>query len=200
MGWTRAFGKPEGKLGHWMLVSMNVEHTSISKWGLAHYDWQPDTAALDIGCGGGMNLKRMLKMCPQGRAAGIDIAEESVIQSKRLNIAELGRRCTVKRASADAIPFENDSFDVATAFETVYFWPDLPKAFAEVLRVLKPGGSFLVVCEVADPDTVWKKMVEGMNVYSTEHLKTVMESVGFVQVETDNPNKSKMCVIGKKAE
>lgn len=44
----------------------------ISKWGLSHYDWKSNTLALDIGFGGGMNVKRMLELCPQGKAAGID--------------------------------------------------------------------------------------------------------------------------------
>lgn len=198
MNWAKNFAKPEGRVGRLIIADMNIGHTAISKWGLVHYDWQPDTAALDIGCGGGVNVKRMLKLAPQGTVAGIDISSESVIQSKRKNLAQLGRRCTIKHGSADAIPFENDSFDVVTAFETVYFWPDIPKAFAEVLRVLKAGGSFLVVCEMSQPDSVWEKIVDGMSVYSPEQIRENMLAAGFEQIEIDCPGKGKMCVKGKK--
>lgn len=198
MSWTKNFAKPEGRRGRLLIASMNIGHTPISKWGLAHYAWQTDTAALDIGCGGGVNVRRMLKLAPQGTAAGIDISDECVMQSKRKNLAQLGRRCTIKRGSADAIPFRDGEFDVATAFETVYFWPDLPKAFAEVLRVLKQGGSFLVVCEMCDPNSKWSDFVEGMTVYTPEQIKAQMQAAGFTQIEIDCPNKSKMCVHGKK--
>lgn len=198
MSWMKNFSKPEGRIGRLIIADMNIGHTSISKWGLSHYAWQPATAALDIGCGGGVNVKRMLKLAPQGTAAGIDISEECVVQSKRKNLAQLGRRCTIKLGSADAIPFEDNSFDVATAFETVYFWPDIPKAFAEVLRVLKAGGSFLVVCEMGDPSSKWGDWVENMTIYTPEQLKAYMQAAGFEQIEIDYPNRSKLCVCGKK--
>lgn len=200
MGWTKSFSNPEGMIGRIMLADMNIGHTPISKWGLKHYAWQPDTAALDIGCGGGANLKRMLRLAPHGTVCGIDISNESVIKSKRVNLSELGRRCFVKRGSADKIPFKAESFDVATAFETVYFWPDLPKAFAEVMRVLKPGGSFLVVCEESDPDTVWAKLVEGMKAYTPQQLAGYLEGAGFTDIQIDRPNSMRMCLCGKKPE
>lgn len=49
-----------------------------------------------------------------------------------------------------ALPYGDGAFDLVTAFETVYFWPDLEKAFQEILRTLKPGGRFLLVCETDD--------------------------------------------------
>lgn len=198
MGWSKNFGKPEGTLGRLLLSDMNIGHTPISKWGLTHYDWQPDTAALDIGCGGGANVKRMLKLSPQGTVCGIDISDESVIKSKKVNLSELGRRCTIARGSAERIPFPDGKFDVATAFETVYFWPDLSAAFVEVLRVLKPGGAFLIICEESNPDSVWQKLVEGMTVHSPAQLEALLESAGFAQIETDCPSKSRLCIKGRK--
>ena len=41
------------------------------------------------------------------------------------------------------LPYETGKFDLVTAFETVYFWPDLKQSFSEVFRVLKPGGMFM---------------------------------------------------------
>lgn len=45
MGWAKNFAKPEGRVGRLIIADMNIGHTAISKWGLAHYDWQPGTAA-----------------------------------------------------------------------------------------------------------------------------------------------------------
>lgn len=59
MGFFENMGNPQGKLGNIQLKSMNKEHTPVSLWGLKHLDIKPDDIILDIGCGGGMNVKRM---------------------------------------------------------------------------------------------------------------------------------------------
>ena len=96
---------------------------------------------LDCGCGGGANIKRLLKKCPQGIVKGIDYSPVSVEKSKKVNEAAIAEgRCTVLQGSVADMIFAGDWFDAVTAFETVYFWPDLPQCFREVYRVLKPGG------------------------------------------------------------
>ncbi len=47
------------------------------------------------------------------------------------------------------MPFDDEAFDCVSAFETVYFWEDLEKCFAEVHRVMKNGGTFLI-CNESD--------------------------------------------------
>ena len=58
-------------------------------------------------------------------------------------------RCTVLRGDVSDLRLPEASFDLATAFETIYFWPGLEKCFAEAARVLKPGGIFMI-CNESD--------------------------------------------------
>ena len=58
--------------------------------------------------------------------------------------------------------FAGDWFDAVTAFETVYFWPDLTQCFREVYRVLKPGGDILICNESSgdmDKDKKWTAII-----------------------------------------
>ena len=144
--------KPTGFGGRLMVVMMNIGHRALADWGLRFLPLAENADVLDCGCGGGANLRLMLKKCPTGKVCGIDYSPVSVEKSRKLNqTAVSAGRCEVLQASVQALPFDDAQFDVATAFETVYFWGDLPACFREVGRVLKPGGTFFL-CNESDGD------------------------------------------------
>ena len=157
---------PVGLGGKIMVALMNLGHSPVARWGLRFLELTPDAKVLDCGCGGGANIKRLLKLCPKGTVRGIDYSPISVEKSKKVNKAAVARgRCDVLCASVAELPFESEQFDLVTAFETVYFWPDLPRCFCEVGRVLKPGGTLLICNESngdTDKDKKWTEIIGGM--------------------------------------
>ena len=135
--------KPVGFGGKIMVAMMNFGHSAMAEWGLSFLQPAPDAMVLDCGCGGGANIKTLLKLCPKGRVQGIDYSAVSVEKARKVNARAIAAgRCAVQQASVAELPFEAEQFDVVTAFETVYFWPELAQNFREVYRVLKPGGTF----------------------------------------------------------
>ena len=135
--------KPVGFGGKIMVAMMNFGHSAMAEWGLRFLKPAPDAMVLDCGCGGGANIKTLLKLCPNGKVKGIDYSAVSVEKARKVNARAIAAgRCTVQQASVAELPFEAEQFDVVTAFETVYFWPELAQNFREVYRVLKPGGTF----------------------------------------------------------
>ncbi len=125
-------GRPEGLSGKLMLNRMNSgNHARLSEWGLSHLSIAPKSAMLEIGCGGGANIARLLARCPDGQVMGVDYSEISVEKSRDFNAeAVKAGRCRIERANVQELSFADCSFDLATAFETIYFWPDLKAAFA----------------------------------------------------------------------
>ena len=119
-------------------------------------------------------MKRLLKKCPQGIVKGIDYSPVSVEKSKKVNeTAIVEGRCAVLQGSVADMMFADDWFDAVTAFETVYFWPDLPRCFREVYRVLKVGGTFLICNESngdTDKDKKWTEIIGGMTIYKAVEL------------------------------
>ena len=135
--------KPVGLGGKIMVAMMNFGHRAMAEWGLRFLQPAPDAMVLDCGCGGGANIKTLLKLCPNGKVQGIDYSAVSVEKARKVNARAIAAgRCTVQQASVAELPFEAEQFDAVTAFETVYFWPELAQNFREVYRVLKPGGIF----------------------------------------------------------
>ena len=120
--------KPVGFGGKIMVAMMNMGHSPVARWGLRFLELTPDAKVLDCGCGGGANIKRLLKKCPQGIVKGIDYSPVSVEKSKKVNEAAIAEdRCAVLHGSVADMEFADERFDAVTAFETVYFWPDLPQ-------------------------------------------------------------------------
>ena len=154
--------KPIGFGGKIMVAMMNVGHSAVARWGLQFLNTAPDAKVLDCGCGGGANIRRLLKKCPQGIVKGIDYSPVSVEKSKKVNEAAIAEgRCAVLQGSVADMIFADDWFDAVTAFETVYFWPDLPQCFREVYRVLKPGGK-VVILEFSTPRNPLFRRVYGL--------------------------------------
>ena len=193
--------KPIGLGGKIMVTMMNLGHSPVARWGLRFLELTPDAKVLDCGCGGGANIKRLLKKCPQGVVKGIDYSPVSVEKSKRVNEAAVTKgRCNVLRASVAELPFESEQFDAVTAFETVYFWPDLPQCFREVCRVLKSGGTFLICNESngdTDKDEKWTEIISGMTIYKDIELKSCLEQAGFFDVQI-HKKKTWLCVTARK--
>ena len=194
--------KPEGLGGKIMVAAMNVGHSAMARWGLRFLKIAPDAKVLDCGCGGGANLRELLKRCPQGIVKGIDYSAVSVEKARKLNQCAVQEgRCVVWQGSVEHIIFAKDWFDAVTAFETVYFWPDLPQCFQEVYRVLKPGGSFLICNECGgenDRDEKWTQKIEGMTIYRDKELKAYLEQAGFCGVEIHKNEKDWLCVTARK--
>ena len=193
--------KPQGVGGRVMVSMMNIGHHALASWGLQFLTPAPDARILDCGCGGGANIKRMLKQCPQGIVKGIDYSPVSVDTARDVNQAAINAgRCVIWQGSVDSIIFASDWFDVVTAFETVYFWPDILRCFREVRRVLKPGGTFLICNECSDPvkDSKWPELINGMTVYGDTQLKDALEQAGFRDVQTRRNRMGWLCVTARK--
>ena len=202
MGLVKSFfsqcARPEGFLGRVMLRFMNFGHAPLTNWGLSLVEIHDGWTMLDIGCGGGATLKRLLKRSKGAQVYGIDISEESVAKARKVNASVLDRQVFVTQGSAEKLPYEDNKFDLVTAVETVYFWPDLPNCLKEVRRVVKPGGRFAIMVEVLENDSVWTDVVDGMTAYSPEQLKEMLEGAGFVKTELHRKKPSYSTIIGVK--
>ena len=182
-----------------MLKFMNLCHAPLTNWGLKLVDIQDGWTMLDIGCGGGFTIRRLLKRSQDAKVYGIDISEESVAKAKKVNAEVLDKQVFVTLGSAEKLPYEDEKFDLVTAVETVYFWPHLPDCLKEVRRVLKQGGKFAILVEVVDSDSKWTNVVEGMTAYSPEDLKKLLDEAGFTQTEIHRKKPTYATIIGVKA-
>lgn len=177
---------PKGLLGMWILEFMNgFSHKELAEWALAFMEIKDGDSVLDIGCGGGGNISRLLKKYPSSVVKGIDCSPISVALSKRHNAKEIdNNRCQISEGNVRSLPYKSSSFNIVTAFETVYYWPEIEKSFKEVLRVLKEDGLFFIINGAdAEGGWVWDRYIEDMHTYTPLELETHLISSGFENVE-----------------
>ena len=115
-------------------------------------------------------------------------------------------RVELREASVSRLPFSDGAFDVITAVETHFWWPALLNDMREVFRVLKPGGSLIIIAEVyKGAATFTSKAAErfaektGMALLSVEEHRELFTDAGYsdLQVITE-PRKGWICCIGSK--
>ena len=197
--------KPVGELGHQILDRMNKSHENMAQWGVSHFDIKEDDLILDIGCGGGRNLERFATQITTGKVVGLDYSEVRVEKSIKLNKKSVDEgKVEVIQGSVSEMPFEDNTFDIITGFETIYFWPDFINDLKEVNRVLKKDGLLFFCNEAVYREGEMDKyddLVEllDMKIYSEDVLKESLQKTGFKDFEayTDDEN-DWICIIAKK--
>ena len=179
---------PEGDAGRAMLARMNESHARLVDWGLAYLDLHADDTVLDIGCGGGNTLARMAERVTEGHLTGIDYAETSVEASRTFNAALVDAgRMEILHGSVDALPFVDAHFDAVVTVESFYFWPAPEKSLEEVARVVKKGGTFLLLAEIYGrddlPEDIRAKVVGyDLTNPTPEEFERLFRAAGFSEV------------------
>ena len=174
--------KPEGFLGKVMASGMNSgSHAKLANFGFALLPSLEVRRAVDLGCGGGRNVGELLRRFENSSVTGVDYSQVSVETARKYN-KKYADRCTILQGDVSNLELEKDAFDLATAFETIYFWPGLEKCFKNVFDVLKTGGYFLITNESDGMDETGKKfesIIDGMKVYTAKEIEQALENAGF---------------------
>ena len=200
--------KPTGWLGRFVIWRMNSGHSSLTDWGLMHISIPEHYTILDVGCGGGRTISKLAAAATQGKVYGIDYSEASVAASKRANARWIEMdRVEVRLGSVSQLPFPEGMFDLVTAVETHFWWPNLPADMREVFRVLKPGGQHIVIAEVyKGANTAVARLAEqfasrtGMKLLSVDEHRELFANAGYsdVQIIVER-DKGWICGVGRKS-
>lgn len=178
--------KPHGEEGFETIKNMNENHRDISEFAFECIDVDENDKILDIGCGGGVNIEKFLKLT-NNNVDGLDYSEVSVNASVNQNKKAVNDgRCHIVQADVTDMPINDEEYDLVSAFETIYFWPDIANTFKEVARIVKSGGKFMIAqgTDGNHPDDeLWLSTVEGMHVYTAPELEKYLIDAGFASAE-----------------
>jgi ubiquinone/menaquinone biosynthesis C-methylase UbiE len=188
---------------------MNARHSKLTDWGLEHVSIEKHSVILDVGCGGGRTVSKLAAMPAEGKVYGIDYSEESVAASKRTNARWIEiNRVEIRHGSVSQLPFSDGMFDLVTAVETHFWWPNLQTDMREIFRVLKPSGKLIIIAEVyKGANTTVAKLAEkyasrtGMTLLSVDEHRELFAKAGYSDITViEDRDKGWICGVGRKSE
>ena len=152
-------------------------------------------------------MNKLAAMATQGKVYGVDYSRESVAVATRTNKRwiEMGR-VEIREGSVSQLPFSDAMFDLITAVETHFWWPDLPGDMRQVFRVLKPGGTLIIIAEVyKGANTTTARLVErglpvtGMKFLSVDEHRELLVNAGYSDIQViEEPGNGWICGLGRK--
>jgi ubiquinone/menaquinone biosynthesis C-methylase UbiE len=199
--------KPTGRSGRFVLRRMNCWHSRLTDWGLNQISIPRNAMILDVGCGGGRTISKLAKLAPEARIFGIDYSEDSVGIARKTNAKLIqSGRVEIREGTVSELPFSENTFDIVTAVETHFFWPDLASDLREAKRVLKLAGVFIIVAEVYRGGMrLAGKLAEkyihhsGMLLLTPDEHRDFLVNAGFSDVRVlTAPEKGWISAIGRK--
>jgi ubiquinone/menaquinone biosynthesis C-methylase UbiE len=197
--------KPTKWVGRFFVWIMNMSHSGVTDWGLQHVPVEECFTILDVGCGGGRTIQKLAALASKGMVFGVDYANGSVAASRGKNaqLIQAGR-VEIKQGSVSQLPFPEGQFDLVTAVETQYYWPDLPKDMQEILRVLKPGGTLIIIAESYKKGALNALQRPVMKLLRSSNLgvddqRELFSAAGYTDIQIfEERAKGWICATGKK--
>jgi ubiquinone/menaquinone biosynthesis C-methylase UbiE len=101
--------------------------------------------AVDVGCGPGLLVTELASQAPALHVTGVDLSDEMLARGTRYARARgMAKRVSFRKGDARQVPFTDHSLDLVVSTLSLHHWSDPVGALNEVVRVLRPGGAFLV--------------------------------------------------------
>jgi arsenite methyltransferase len=186
---ARQLGHPRGPFGRLVGRVLNRRNAPAVEIAVGALQVRPGAVLADLGFGGGVGLEMLLRRLDEvdraaGRVRGVDVSETMLsAASRRFRRAVASGRLELHLAPIEALPMADASVDAAITLNTIYFLPDLPAAFREVHRVLRPGGQLVV--GLGDPDAMARMAVtrEGFLIRRVEDVIVALGATGLSVTE-----------------
>ena len=203
---VRQCRKPSSWVGRALARSMNKSHDALTRWGLSHLANEPRAKVLDVGCGGGRTIETLLSGSTDSTVFGVDYSPASVAVARERNRSSIERgRVEIREAPVSSLPFPDETFDLVTAVETHYYWPHLPGDVREVKRVMKAGGTFMIIAETyrgRRNDWLYRPVMRGLlraNYLTPEEHRRLLDDAGYRDAQVfEEKARGWICAVGYK--
>ena len=172
------FARPSGLLGRlWIAPWLDRISRPMNRLALRQLAPAGGENVVEIGFGGGALLGDILQTT-RGAVTGVDISTVAIARARR-RFRRSADRLNLIEASPERLPLSDAAFDKAVSVNSLYFWPDMAAAFAELARILRPGGRLVLCFEPPEELRKWPGHVHGFRACSVDQLVALASAAGF---------------------
>lgn len=178
---ARHLRHPSGAFGRFVLFGLNRVNARMIRSAIEWGSLMPGERFLDIGFGGGVSFAHAARrLCGEGCLIGVEPSATAR--------ASAHRRCRrwvecgflhILDGDAASLPLEDDSADCIITVNTIYFWPDVAAGLAEIRRVLRPGGRFVLAVYTEEQLRAISLTRYGYTIRSEEEIIALFDDAGF---------------------
>ena len=187
--WAAQCGNPRGIVGKIMTWAMNRANNVMYHGIIDNMKLSKNMRILDVGFGNGY-LEKLIYKEVQCSIYGIDISEDMVkVASKNNRKGIANGDIVLLVGDCCELTFENNSFDIVTTMNTIYFWKDTIQGLQEIYRVLKDKGVFYnAVLTKESLDKVFYTK-NGFKKFEQKEYVEMGKQVGFKNISFKNLGK-----------
>jgi ubiquinone/menaquinone biosynthesis C-methylase UbiE len=179
--------RPNGFFGRLVGIMMNKGNDYMNRVTLERLSLNAEDTVLEIGFGNGKYLAQLASQMSGAKIAGVDYSETMVKQASKRNRAFIREgRVEIKRGSSDNLPYDTAAFTKIFTINTIYFWSDPMADLAEIRRVLRPGGTLLLVFRSKNKMEKLSFTKQGFRLYEPSEVMLLVENAGFSNVTLES--------------
>ncbi|MDR3476372.1 MAG: class I SAM-dependent methyltransferase [Devosia sp.] len=183
---ARQLANPEGAVGLAVADWLNENNQQANAKTVALLDVKSGNRVLEIGFGNGRIVPGLIGQAADVHYAGIDISPTMVAAATAFN-ADLvaAGRASFHLGSAERLSFADHSFDRVFSIGVIHFWTDPAGPLAELRRVLRPGGSMLMVCLAPRDAPDFAQPEYGFHLRDAATWDALCRAAGFADVHVE---------------
>jgi arsenite methyltransferase len=183
---ARQLSRPTGFFGRIMGQLMNRHNAKLNSYAVRQLELTPSDRVLEVGFGGGVSLPALI--AGAAFVGGVDRSSDMVRRAKAMfSEAVSAGRADFREGNVEELPFEASSFERVCTVNTIYFWSSLDAGFAEIRRVLSPGGRVVVGFV---PKERMDRMGMPVDIFTSrapEDVVAALRKAGFSDVRVERP-------------
>jgi ubiquinone/menaquinone biosynthesis C-methylase UbiE len=171
---------PKGLLGVYFGEKMVRQHRIETLWTLELLKLQDNDYVLELGCGAGYAVKRVLRDSNVKKVVGFDLSQTALASARFRNRANIyNSRAKFVLGNVNSLPFQGGMYSKVYSIQSVYFWESIHDSINEIYRVLKPGGSLIITLSDGKNGIPWMNIRRML----LEDLIPNMKIRGFKNIE-----------------
>jgi ubiquinone/menaquinone biosynthesis C-methylase UbiE len=178
--------QPEGSLGIKVGENMNKGNRLMNLETIKQIEISGNDNILEIGMGNGFFVRDIITAAQNVKYTGCDFSETMIREATDLNHS-FSPNAKFVLSDARHLPFSDALFDKVFTVNTIYFWEDAKQVLAEIRRVLKPNGTFIVTLRPRHVMDQLPVVKHGFTTFNNEEVAHLLDENNFKTVSiTEN--------------